>query len=229
MIKIGKSMNELKNIKILYIDDEENIRSNAMEYLSFYSDFVYGAQDGIDGLEVFEKVKPDIIITDIKMPKLNGLEMVKRIRETNSTTRIIVATAFLETSYLLQAVELGLVKYLVKPITADKILPVLKMCLLDLKQNSSIFKIDENYTYDIFNKTLFFKQEQISLTKKELLTLELLVNNSNRAVKYSEFSNYIWDAQMSEDALRAIIKELRKKINKNSIKNVSGIGYQIGN
>ena len=55
----------------------------------------------------------------------------------------------------------------------------------------------------------------------------MLVCNFNRAVKYNEFSNYIWDAQMSEDALRAIIKELRKKISKRSIKNVSGIGYQI--
>jgi len=221
-------MNELKNLKILYIDDEENIRLNAIEYLGFYCDTVYGAKDGIEGLEVYNKIKPDIIITDIKMPKLNGLEMVKRIREKDNSTRIIMATAFLETSYLLQAVELGLVKYLIKPITADKILPVLKTCLLDLKENSSIFKIDDNYAFDIFNKTLFFNQEQVSLTKKELLTLELLVCNYTRAVKYSEFSNYIWDAQMSEDALRAIIKELRKKISKRSIKNVSGIGYQIG-
>jgi len=221
-------MNELKNLKILYIDDEENIRLNAIEYLNFYCDSVYGAKDGIEGLEVYNKMQPDIIITDIKMPKLNGLDMVRKIREKDNTTRIIVATAFLETSYLLQAVELGLVKYLIKPITADKILPVLKTCLLDLKENSSIFKIDENHTFDIFNKTLFFNQEQVSLTKKELLTLELLVCNFNRAVKYSEFSNYIWDAQMSEDALRAIIKELRKKISKRSIKNVSGIGYQIG-
>jgi len=221
-------MNELKNLKILYIDDEENIRLNAIEYLSFYCDAVYGAKDGIEGLEVYNKIKPDIIITDIKMPKLNGLDMVKKIREKDNTTRIIMATAFLETSYLLQAVELGLVKYLIKPITADKILPVLKTCLLDLKENSSIFKIDDNHTFDIFNKTLFFNQEPVSLTKKELLTLELLVCNFNRAVKYSEFSNYIWDAQMSEDALRAIIKELRKKISKASIKNVSGIGYQIG-
>ncbi|NQY92650.1 MAG: response regulator transcription factor [Campylobacteraceae bacterium] len=221
-------MNELKNLKILYIDDEENIRVNAMEYLGFYCDYVYGAKDGIDGFEVYNKIKPDIIITDIKMPKLNGLEMVRKIRETDNSTRIIVATAFLETSYLLQAIELGLVKYLIKPITADKILPVLRTCLLDLKENSSIFRIDDNYAFDIFNKTLFCKQDQVSLTKKELLTLDLLVCNFNRAVKYSEFSNYVWDAQMSEDALRAIIKELRKKISKSSIKNVSGIGYQIG-
>ncbi len=221
-------MNELKNLRILYIDDEKAIRDNAIEYLSFYCDEVYGAQDGLDGFEEYKRLKPDIIITDIKMPKLNGLEMVERIREKDSNTKIIIATAFLETSYLLQALELGLIKYLVKPITADKILPVLKSCVQNLKQNSSIFKIDEKFTFDIFNKTLFCNKEQITLTKKELLTLELLVTNSNRAVRYEEFNNYVWDSMMTEDALRAIIKELRKKISKNSIRNVSGIGYQIG-
>jgi len=221
-------MNELKNLKILYIDDEESIRENAVEYLGYYCDEVYGAVDGLDGLEVYENIKPDIIITDIKMPKLNGLDMVKQIRQKDEHTKIIIATAFLETSYLLQAVELGLIKYLIKPITADKILPVLKSCVLDLKQSSSIFRIDEKFSFDIFNKTLFCQQEQITLTKKELLALELLINNSNRAVRYEEFSSYVWDCMMSEDALRAIIKELRKKISKKSIKNVSGIGYQIG-
>ena len=220
-------MTELKNLKILYIDDEKAIRENAVEYLNFYCDYVYSAKDGFDGLEVYEKIKPDIIITDIKMPKLNGIEMVKKIRENDKTTKIIIATAFLETSYLLQAIELGLVKYLIKPITADKILPVLKECILDFKKSSSIIKINDDFTYDIFNKTLFKHKTQVQLAKKELLTLDLLVNNNNRAVAYDEFSNYVWGALMSEDALRAVIKELRKKISKKCIKNVSGIGYQI--
>jgi len=221
-------MKELKNLKILYIDDEDVIRENAVEYLRFYCDNVYGAKDGLEGLKVYEKIKPDIIITDIKMPKLNGLDMVLKIREKDNKTKIIVATAFLETSYLLKAVELGLIKYLVKPITADKILPVLKTCLLDLEKKNSIFKIDEQFRFDIYNQTLFCDTQRITLTKKELLTLELLIKNSNRAVKYEEFNSYVWGDFMSDDALRATIKELRKKISKKSIINISGIGYQIG-
>lgn len=221
-------MNELKNIKILYIDDEEVIRENAIEYLGFYCDNVYGAKDGLDGFEQYKKIKPDIIITDIKMPKLNGLEMVEKIRENDNTTKVIVITAFLETVYLLKAVELGLIKYLIKPVTADKILPVLKRCLVGLKKNNSIYKIGEEFKYDIFNQALFFNNNKISLTKKELLTLDLLVANSSRAVKYEEFNSYVWDNFMSEDALRSTIKELRKKIFKKSIVNISGIGYQIG-
>ncbi|QKJ22501.1 response regulator transcription factor [Poseidonibacter lekithochrous] len=220
-------MEKLKNIKILYIDDEDLIRSNAVEYLEFYCDNVYEAKDGLEGIEVYEKFKPDIIITDIKMPKLNGLEMVRQIRQKDKTTRIIVATAFLETSYLLEAIDLGLVKYLTKPITEDKLLPILKSCVLDVFEDKSIFFFENDISFDMLNKTLFKNEIQIMLTKKELMFLELLLKNSKRAVKYSELSNYVWNGNMSEDAIRSIVKELRKKISKQTIKNVSGIGYQV--
>ncbi len=220
-------MEKLKNIKILYIDDEDFIRANAVEYLNFYCDFVYEAKDGQEGLAIYEKYQPDIIITDIQMPKLNGLQMVEKIRKNDKKTKIIVATAFLETSYLLQAVELGLIKYLIKPITEDKLLPVLKSCTCDIVEKSNIFKLDENFYFDTFNKTLFCDKKQIMLTKKELLFLELLIKNHKRAVSYDELNNYVWSGNMSEDAMRSIVKELRKKITKSSIKNISGIGYQI--
>ncbi len=220
-------MEKLKNLKILYIDDEDFIRANAVEYLNFYCDNVYEACDGKDGLEKYAEYKPDIIITDIKMPKLNGLDMVKQIRKKDKKTKIIVATAFLETSYLLEAIELGLIKYLIKPITEDKLLPVLKSCIVDIVEQKSIFNIIDGFTFDILNESLFYKENIIPLTKKELQFLELLIKNYKRAVKYDELDNYIWNGMMTEDALRSVVKELRKKISKNAIKNVSGIGYQI--
>ncbi|RXJ58119.1 response regulator transcription factor [Candidatus Marinarcus aquaticus] len=220
-------MNGLKNLKILYIDDERLIRENAVEYLSFYCNHVYRAIDGIDGIEKYKKYKPDIIITDIKMPKLNGMEMIKKIRTHDKKTKIILATAFLETPYLLDAVELGLVKYLVKPITADKLLPVLKSCVEDLIEDNNIFNIGKTFIYDTFNKTLFCNKEQVALTKKEMLFLDILIKNHKRTVPYEELNHYVWDGFMSDDAMRSIVKELRKKISKQAIKNISGIGYQI--
>jgi len=220
-------MNQLRNLKILYIDDEYYIRVNAVEYLKFYCNNVFEAKDGIAGLEAYNKYKPNIIITDIKMPKLNGIEMVKRIREKDKKTKIILATAFLETSYLLQAVELGLVKYLIKPITADKLLPVLKSCINNTIEDKSIYHLGNDFLFDILNTTLFHNKEPISLTKKEILFLELLVRNHKRAVKYDELNNYVWKGEMSEDAIRTVVKELRRKISKQTIKNISGIGYQI--
>ena len=220
-------MEKLKDLKILYIDDEDYIRENAIEYLNFYCDRVYEASNGKEGLEAFKTYQPDIIITDIKMPKLDGLEMVREIRKKDKKTKIIIATAFLETSYLLKAVELGLIKYIIKPITEDKLLPILKSCTLDLINENNILNLGDDFIFDILNKTLFYKDEQVSLAKKELLFLELIIKNHKRVVGYEEFNNFIWAGNMSEDSLRSVVKELRRKISKQCIKNISGIGYQI--
>ncbi len=220
-------MKELKNLKILYIDDESFIRENAVDYLSLYCDNVYEANNGLDGIEKYEKFKPDIIITDIKMPKLNGLEMIKQIRKNDKKTKIIIATAFIDVDFLLIAVELGLIKYIEKPITQDKLLPALKLCIEDIIEENSIYKIDGNFTFDTFNKTLFNKNKKILLAKKELLVLDLLIKNHKRAVGFSEFDSYIWHGEMSIDAIRTVVRDLRSKISKESIKSISGIGYKI--
>jgi len=94
------------------------------------------------------------------------LKWLKKLRQKDKKTKIILATAFLETSYLLDAIELGLIKYLLKPITADKLLPVLKSCIEDIIEDKSIFYLNEEFTFDTLNKTLFLKEEQIILTKK---------------------------------------------------------------
>ena len=105
--------NELSNLTLLYVEDDEIIRQNAVEYLCDFFQKVYQAKDGLDALMVYQERKPDIIITDIKMPRLDGLAMAKRIRKKDKSTPIIITTAFTDTQYLMQAVELQLIKYIV--------------------------------------------------------------------------------------------------------------------
>lgn len=218
---------QLQDLKVLYIDDEDFIRQAAKSYLSFYCQEVFEAKDGEEGYALYKTCKPDVIITDIKMPKLNGLEMVKRIRKEDKSTKILVATAFLESSYLLQAVELGLVKYLVKPITEAELMPVLKECTQELIQKSNIVNLAHNLRYDSFNKTLFKGNEQLYLPKKEALLLELLVKHHQRAVRYEEIAAFVWEGDMSDYALRSAVRDLRHRLCKTSIKNISGVGYQL--
>lgn len=219
---------KLKNLKILYIEDETLIRKNAIEYLNFYSDFVYEAIDGIDGFEKYKEIKPDIIICDIKMPRLNGLELIEKIRINDKETKIIVATAHVDTKFLLKAVELQLVKYLTKPITENKLLPVLKeIANLYTKNNSNIVKLDSDLNFDKLNKTLIKDNLIIKLTKKEMLFLDICAQNETRTVTYSELENYVWDGYMTNDALRSVVKELRKKLPNNTLENISGVGYKL--
>jgi len=220
---------EFKNIKLLYVEDEELIRENAVEYLNRYFDKVYEASNGLEALEVIEQVNPHIVITDIKMPKLNGIDLAKRIRQNDKKTQIIIATAHTDTEYLITAVELQLVKYMIKPILESKLIPVLSTCIKSLKEDdSNIKKLAHETYYDIFNKTLLVEGSLKKLTKNEILFLELLCTNANRVVKYEQIQTYIWyDSFMSGDAIRSLVRALRKKLPDGCIENLSGIGYKI--
>ena len=165
-----------KNIKILYVEDDEIARENGVEYLENFFETIYEASDAIIALQLYEKYKPDIIITDIQMPKLNGLEFIKRIRQKDKKTQIIIITAFCDREYLLKAIELQLVKYLVKPVREKEFEEALLLCIDSLKEDSSnIVKLDESAYFDLFNKNLVINDEVIKLRAKEILFLELLI------------------------------------------------------
>lgn len=220
-------MKNLKKFKILYIEDEDFIRNNAVEYLSYFSDYIYEAIDGIDGYNKYLALKPDIIICDIIMPNMNGIELIEKIRKTDKTTKIIVATARIDTEFLIKAVELQLVKYVTKPLTDKKLSEALEDAIELIDENKNIIHLSESIVYDSFNKTVFCNNELVKLTKKELLFLEICIKNNMRATTYKELENYVWEGYMTEDALRSIIKSLRKKLSKDVIINVSGIGYKV--
>lgn len=222
--------NSNKNIKILYVEDDEIARENGVEYLENYFEHIYEASDAINALKLYEKHKPDIIITDIQMPKLNGLEFVKRIRQKDKKTQIIIITAFCDKDYLLKAIELGLVKYLVKPVREKEFEEALFLCVNSLKEdNSNIVKLDEITYFDTFNKNLVINDEIIKLRVKELAFLELLIKNKDRYVSYEEIENYVWfDSVMTKDALKTLVKNIKTKIPKDLILNLTNSGYKIG-
>ena len=215
----------LKSLTILYVEDESLIRKNALEYLSRYCAKVYEAEDGANGYGVYKKEQPNIIVTDIKMPKLSGLELAEKIRQEDKNTPIIITTAHTDTEYLLKAVELQLVKYVVKPITSDKLKGALALACesLEEKQKSSIVYLD-----DTLNQSLFRDKELIKLTHNEQLFFDFLVKHKSRAITYEEIENLIWAYDgMSMDALRSLVRSVRKKLGGDFISNISGIGYRL--
>lgn len=219
--------NEFLKLTLLYVEDDEVIRQNAVEYLAEYFKEVYQAKDGLEGLACYEDHKPDMIITDIEMPRLNGLAMAKKIRKSDKSTPIIITTAYTDTKYLMQAVELQLIKYIVKPINSKKLHEALNLLIEHLNINS-IITIDTQTHYDSLNKNLMIDNTPIKLTHKELQLLDLLVKNHHRTVNYEEIENTIWyDDVMTKDALRALVRTLRQKLQGEYLENVSGFGYRL--
>jgi len=218
-----------KNIKILYVEDDDIARENGVEYLENYFDSIYEASDAITALKLYEKHQPHIIITDIQMPKLNGLEFVKRVRQNDKKVQVIVISAFCDKDYLFKAIELQLVKYLVKPVNEKELDEALSTCVQSIEEDSSnIINLDSTTVFDMFNNTLVKDAEIIRLRTKEIDFLTLLIKNRNRYVTYVELENYVWkDSAMSKDALKTLVKNIKTKVPKEIILNLSGTGYKI--
>ena len=219
----------LSNFTILYVEDDEAVRKNAVEYLQRVCKKVLEAPNGKEAISVWKEHKPDIIITDISMPKLNGLDMASYIRANDKDVQIIVATAYSDTEYLMQAVELQLVKYIIKPITKDKLLGALEKSI-ELIQDKSKFNLNLSETchYNAYEKIIIDKDKEVKLTKNETLFLDLLAHHHTRVVKYEEIEDAIWAYEgMSQDAIRSLVRGLRKKVPDGAIENVSGSGYRL--
>jgi len=106
---------------ILYVEDEENIAKQLSKFLNYFASKVYVAQDGKMGLEYFEKYQPDIVVSDIRMPNMNGIEMVKAIKEINPEQHIIFTTAHSESGYFIEAIDLQVDGYILKPVNLKKL------------------------------------------------------------------------------------------------------------
>ena len=114
-----------QTLKLLYVEDNEEMRETALEILSeFFSDIIV-AVDGLDGLEKFQAHHFDLIITDITMPNMNGLEMLEKIYENNQDVLSLIFSAYNEEKYFTQSIKLGVEGYLLKPIEFEQFINVL--------------------------------------------------------------------------------------------------------
>jgi len=214
---------------LLYVEDEAYIRKMAVSFLEDFFTEIFEAGDGKEALEVYHDKNPDIIITDIEMPKMNGLELCEEIRQNDSKTPIIIMTAYSHTDYLLKATELNLIKYLIKPIEEKSLLDTLKVCFEKIEsKNPSVVNLGNDYRYDTFNHILTHKNEMIKLTTSQSLLLDILIKNQGAVVSYIQLENSIWyDSSMSKDALRCLVRDVRKLTHKEIIENISKVGYKV--
>ncbi len=118
----------LQNLRILYVEDDQGIRRQLEQFLKRRCGDVLTAENGEDGLKLFTECKPDIVISDLLMPVMNGLEMIEHILKISPRTPIIITTAFNETNYLIKAIKLGVSAYVIKPIRTEYLTKELDKC-----------------------------------------------------------------------------------------------------
>jgi len=221
-----KLLEQFKNYTILCVEDEDGIRKRLVNTLKYYFDDVLEASNGEDGYDIYYEYKPNIILSDIEMPSKNGVEMVRKIRENDLETIIIMVTAYSNEEYLLDLINLNINHYILKPVNSDNLLNGIIKGLGDRLTKKFVFS--EDCYFDIKRYELFFKEEIVALRKREKDFLLLLYKNKNQVLSYEQIEEYIWkDKTMSMAALKTFIKELRKRLPLELIQNVSQTGYKL--
>ena len=217
----------MKNLKVLIVEDEQklaNLIRNSIKELFFK---VAIAKDGIDGIKKFKTFKPDIVISDITMPNLDGLLMCQKIKEQNSSIAIIILSAYSQKEMLLQAIDLGISKYFIKPFDIESFIEYLKELSNKINKEKN-YKLKDGFVFVKKTINLYKDSELVNLTKREKEFINLLIENKNSSVKIDKIKESLWDIEdVSDERLRTFIKRLRVKTSKDLIENVSSQGYMV--
>lgn len=166
------------HISILYVEDDAALQGSVANYLGLIFNVVDLANDGKEGLKALSKRDYDIVITDIQMPNMNGLEMINALRQKNPTQEVILTTAFSEVDYFMEAITMNVSAYIIKPFDFDKF----NEALFKVVKNISLSTENENYKKNLEEmvekrtaQNLLLEAEKIDNYEKTLLSLVELV------------------------------------------------------
>ncbi|EOH7257097.1 butyrate response regulator transcription factor BumR, partial [Campylobacter jejuni] len=208
--------------------DEVKARESMINILSERFSKVIGAQNGDEGLKKFKKFKPDLVITDIAMPIMDGLDMAREIKEISDDVPIVVLSAYSEKERLLRSIDIGIDKYLIKPVDIEELFKVLDYLIGEKIEANMLVKISEEYQFNKTKRTLIHNGKEIVLTKKELAFISLLLKQPGVLVLHEDIKKNVWIGEhVSDTAVRTFIKRVRDKVGEDFIKNVPSLGYKI--
>jgi len=125
--------NYLKTLTVLYVEDEEDARKEISRFLTRFVGRVITTVNGAEGMEAFTTHSPDIVLTDIRMPVMDGLAMAREIRKVDPKVPIMTLTGFEETDYMMSAINIGITRYIVKPVSGYLLLHGLIECARRLR------------------------------------------------------------------------------------------------
>ena len=224
-----------ERINVLLVEDEQTLSMIIKETLEVGDLFtIHIAEDGEKGLRRFFEEKPDIIVADVMMPRMDGFEMVRRIRQTDTITPVLFLTARSAVKDVVEGFELGANDYLRKPFGMQELIVRIKALVNKPKSNEKPekqFNIG-SYRFDSVTQKLWFNSNEEELSHRESEILKRLCQNTNQVVNSQDILLELWgdDSFFNSRSLHVFITKLRHKLSKHDnirIVNVRGIGYKL--
>lgn len=236
----------MDKINVLLVEDEQNLAMIIKETLEGEDFIIKTAYDGEDGLKRFFETPPDVLVADVMMPKMDGFEMVRHIRKTNTNTPVLFLTARSTINDVVEGFELGANDYLKKPFSMQELIIRIKALAgkaFNFKSQKPVEQVNYiigdytlNTTTQILKHTPAIISEidnfEIELSHRECEILKRLIINTNNVVNTKDLLLELWgdDSFFNSRSLHVFITKLRHKLSKDErirIINVRGIGYKL--
>ena len=222
----------MEKIHVLLVEDELTLAMIIKDTLEEQEFIITTASDGEEGLRTFFAQKPDIVVADVMMPRMDGFEMVRRIRQTDKLTPVLFLTARSAINDVVEGFELGANDYLKKPFGMQELIVRLKALMHKAfieKEVSHSYEIGD-YQFNPVTQQLTFAGATQELSHRESEILKRLCNNRNEVVSSQSILLELWgdDSFFNSRSLHVFITKLRHKLAKDSrvrIVNVRGIGF----
>ncbi len=224
----------MKKENIAVVDDERSILKLLQRNLEDRGYTVYTGMDGQRALELVEQYNPDLLLLDVKMPRLNGLEVCKRLREW-SKVPIIVVSAMSDVTYAVEALESGANDYLRKPFYVDELMARVRTQLRAAEERPipsqpSVREIGP-LTINFSRRQVTFQGSEVRLTPTEYSILEHLVQNAGKVLTHQMLLRHVWGQEYHDESeyLRVYIGRIRRKLAPDGLKFIAteqGVGYR---
>jgi len=223
---IDADIKVLSTTSILYVNDSKEGSQLFIEKLKSIFKNIHIANNEFEALKVYQEKKPNFIIADISMKRINVINFIRKIRQVDSKIQIALTYINDNLNEIIKAVEFGLAKIILKPFTEIELRKLLKIFASSYSEEK-VYSLAPFWTFESNNYLIKGSTQTFTLTKKECTFLNMLFKE-NQTITYCEMKNYIWDdSQIHDNVLHTFIKNIRKKLPPKSLLNVPGIGYRI--
>lgn len=220
-----------RDLTVLFADDDGETADSMAAILGHHFSEVVVARDGSQALQLFTEASPDIVLLDITMPGINGLEVARQLRAHNADIPIAILTCHDDREKLLRAVPLGLVDYLLKPITTAALRELLQRCLVQLELRGRLrYAFSGGAVYFPATQKLCRAQCELPLSRNEKRFLDYMLAHRGRLVATERICARLADDRhqpLTVQGLRNLVHRLRAKLGRNAIVCERDLGYRL--
>jgi len=215
-------------MRILLLEDEYTLRISVAEFLS---DIGYEVDEFMDGLDAYDAIYEktyDLLLLDINVPSLSGLELLRKLRQDGQVVPAIFLTSMTDMNDLKEGYKRGCCDYIRKPFDLEELELRIDQAIKSYSEDSStLINIGCDIVYDTKKSKLTINNEEVVLRKTEKDLLEVLIKNKNAVVSTQMFQDEVWGEYVEPATIRVQLNNLKKKLPDSLIQNRRGLGYII--